>query len=68
MKKLTKQLIELRDDLNKEIILCNAYLRKRGDVGKLGRKDDPLETISYTRGQSIGLIIARDKINKLLEQ
>ena len=55
-------------DLNTQIIECNEYLQKQSDTGQVQRKDDPLETISYTRGKSIGLIIARDKIKSILQE
>lgn len=55
------------DSLNKQIIECNTYLTKRNDMGQTHRPDDKSETISYTRGKSVGLIIARDEINELLK-
>ena len=62
------ELIKLRNELNKQIVECNAYLRKRGDMGQTHRPDDIMETISFTRGKSIGLIIARDRINKIIKE
>lgn len=64
---LYTMLCEVRDELNKEIVDCNKYCRERNDLGKTHRKDDPYETISYTRGKSIGYIHSRDEINKLIK-
>lgn len=58
---------EVRDGLNKEIVECNKYCRERNDFGGTHRQDDPHETISYTRGKSIGYICSRDEINKLIK-
>ena len=63
---LSSLLIFIKDDLNKEIIECNNYTRSRNDFGKTHRVDDPYETISYTRGKSVGYIESRDKINKVV--
>ena len=52
-------------DLNEEIRACNRYLDERNDTGQTMRPDDRYETISYTRGKSIGLIIARDALENL---
>ena len=60
-------LCEVRDGLNKEIVDCNKYLTKRNDFGGTHRRDDPYETISYTRGKSIGYICSRDELNKLIK-
>jgi len=64
---MKEQLIELRDALNEKIIECNNYTRSRNDLGQTHRPDDLCETISFTRGKSVGLIIARDRVNTLLE-
>ena len=60
-------LCEVRDGLNKEIVDCNKYLTKQNDFGATHRQDDPHETISYTRGKSIGYICSRDELNKLIK-
>jgi hypothetical protein len=52
-------------DLIKQNSECNQYLRANNDVGKTHRKDDPLETISFTRGKSIGLLTGLSKIETL---
>ena len=56
-----------RDDLERELRECNKYLNERNDMGQTHRSDDPHETLSFTRGKSIGLVIAIDRINKVLE-
>lgn len=60
-------LCDIRDKLNKEIIDCNKYLAEKNDLGQNHRPDDPHETISYTRGKSIGYIHARDEIKKIID-
>jgi len=65
---IKNRLVGLRDAYNKEIKECNNFLNKKGDVGQTHRADDPYEIISYIRGKSIGLIIARDKLNKLISE
>jgi len=65
---LNKLLIDIRDELNNEIIQCNKYLRKRNDFGQTHRLDDPYEIISFTRGKSIGFIQSRDEINNLIDK
>lgn len=65
---MRSDLIALRDNLNEKIIECNEYTRSRRDFGATHRPDDTMETISFTRGKSVGLVIARDRINKLLEE
>ena len=64
---LYTMLCEVRDGLNKEIVDCNKYCRERNDFGATHRQDDPHETISYTRGKSIGYICSRDELNKLIK-
>lgn len=59
------QLTELRDSLNDEIIEINSTTLK-DDIGVLDVVNDPMQTKSFARGKSIGLIIARDRINKIL--
>ena len=53
------------EELNNEIDNCNIFLRKNHDFGATHREDDPFETISFTRGKSIGLVIGRDKIKNI---
>lgn len=59
-------LTEMIDSLDSQIIECNNYTRSRNDVGQTHRPDDICETISFTRGKSVGLIIARDRIQTML--
>jgi hypothetical protein len=53
-------LIVISDNLNKEIIDCNKYLERNYNETK--GKDE----ILFTRGKSMGLITAREKIENLL--
>jgi len=57
---------ELRDSLNNEIIKINSTTLK-DDVGKLDVHTDPMQLKSFARGKSIGLIISRDRINKIID-
>lgn len=63
---IIKNLEDLIEGLNKEIIECSDYLIERHDIGKTHRADDPCETISFTRGKQIGLVISRDRLTKTL--
>lgn len=67
-KDIKKELEEIRDFLNKELIDANLYLKKRGDIGQTHREDDPMETISFTRGKTVGFVMGRDRINLLLKK
>lgn len=58
---LIESMQTVRDSLNDELIkLYNGALKN--DVGILNMKNDPLQIMSFSRGKSIGLIIARDRI------
>lgn len=65
MEATKKALSEFIESINKEIDSCNAYLRNRGDQGQTHREDDKCELISFTRGKSVGLVIARDRLLKI---
>ena len=57
----------VRDGLNDEIIKINSTTLKN-DFGRLDVQADPMQLKSFARGRSIGLIIARDRIeNALIE-
>ena len=58
-------LCTVRDGLNDEIIKINTTTLKN-DFGELDVKTDPMQIKSFARGRSIGLIIARDRIDKAL--
>jgi hypothetical protein len=60
-------LCEIRDGLAKEVVDCNNYLCKRKDFGQTHRKDDTFETISFTRGKSVGFIMSRDRLDKMIK-
>lgn len=60
-------LCKVRDDLNTKIIECNKYCRERNDFGQTHRQDDQHETISFTRGKSIGYICSRDELNNVIK-
>ncbi len=68
IKEIIEELEELKTSLRKEILICQIYLRKRNDFGQVRRPDDPMETISFTRGKNVGLIIAFNKTEKLLKK
>jgi hypothetical protein len=55
----------IRDGLNDEIIKINSITLK-DDFGRLDVQADPMQLKSFARGRSIGLIIARDRIEKAL--
>lgn len=63
---IVKHLEDLIEGFNEEIIECSDYLIERKDVGKTHREDDPCETISFTRGKMVGLVISRDRLTKVL--
>ena len=58
-------LCTVRDGLNDEIIKINSTTLK-DDFGSLDVLSDPMQLKSFARGRSIGLIIARDRIEKAL--
>lgn len=58
-------LCTVRDGLNDEIIKINTTTLKN-DFGRLDVQSDPMQLKSFARGKSIGLIIARDRIEKAL--
>lgn len=58
-------LCTVRDGLNDEIIKINSTTLK-DDFGRLDVQADPMQLKSFARGRSIGLIIARDRIEKAL--
>ncbi|MDP3451910.1 MAG: hypothetical protein Q8R90_03050 [Bacteroidales bacterium] len=59
-------LCEVRDGLTKEIVDCNNYLHERNDYGQTHRSDDKCEIISFTRGKSVGAVIGRDRLDKVI--
>lgn len=60
-------LCAVRDSLNDEV--RNIYeTTLKNDMGSLDVLTDPMQTKSFARGKSIGLIIARDRLNKALEE
>jgi len=60
-------LCAVRDSLNDEV--RNIYeTTLKNDIGSLDVLTDPMQTKSFARGKSIGLIIARDRLNKALEE
>lgn len=60
-------LCAVRDSLNDEV--RNIYeTTLKNDIGSLDVLTDPMQTKSFARGKSIGLIIARDRLNKALEK
>lgn len=58
-------LCAVRDGLNEEIIKINTTTLKN-DYGSLDVHTDPMQKKSFARGRSIGLIIARDRLEKVL--
>lgn len=58
-------LCTVRDGLNDEIIKINSTTLK-DDFGRLDVQEDPMQLKSFARGRIIGLIIARDRIEKAL--
>lgn len=58
-------LCAVRDGLNEEIIKINKTTLK-DDCGSLDITKDPMQTKSFARGKSLGLIIARDRLEKVL--
>lgn len=58
-------LCAVRDGLNEEIIKINKTTLK-DDYGSLDITKDPMQIKSFARGRSLGLIIARDRIEKVL--
>jgi len=62
---LYKVLCTLRDGLNDEIIKINSTTLKN-DFGTLDVQADPMQLKSFARGFNLGLIIARDRIEKAL--
>jgi hypothetical protein len=62
---LKNDLIKLRNDLEADIDYINKTTLK-DDFGSLDMKSDPMQTKSYSRGKTIGLVIGRDRINNIL--
>jgi hypothetical protein len=56
---------KISDSLNDEISKINTTILK-DDSSKLDTKSDSMQIKSFSRGKSLGLIIARDRLNELL--
>lgn len=56
---------EYRDSLESEILEIQDGPLK-DDIGSLDIHSDPMQTKSFSRGRVVGLIIARDRINKII--
>ena len=58
-------LCTVRDGLNNDIVKINRTTLK-DDFGRLDMQADPMQLKSFARGRSMGLITARDRIEKAL--
>lgn len=63
---LVSELNSFSKGLDDAIIEINTGILK-DDIGSLDVVTDPMQTKSFSRGRVIGLVIARDRIQKLLK-
>jgi hypothetical protein len=57
---------DLSKSLSDEVIKINNGILK-GDTGLLDMKTDPMQTKSFSRGKTVGLVIARDRADKIIQ-
>ena len=63
-----KDLEDYIEGLRKLIVESSVTLHEMNDHGQIHSEDNPCEIRSFTRGQQIGLIISRDRAQKILDK
>lgn len=64
---LYNALCDLSKSLSDEVIKINTGILK-GDTGILDMKTDPMQTKSFSRGRTVGLVISRDRIDNIIQK